>query len=337
MRTGLMVGLMLMLAGGASALAAPAPLGTSVSMKLQRTVPLPGDGGWDYLTFDEAHDRLFIARGTHVMVVSTKDDKVVGDIPDTDGVHGVALAPALHRGFTSNGREGTVTEFDFESLKPLAKIKVGQNPDAIVFDDASGRVFTLNGKSNDATAIDAASGKVVGTVPLGGKPEFAVVDHHGRLFVNIEDKSEIADIDTKGLKERHRWSVAPGSEPSGLALDAAHHRLYAVCDNEKMVVLDDRDGKVLGTPAIGDGPDAAAYDAGNGLAYSSNGKSGNLTVVRGMQAVATVPTRAGARTMAVNPRTHEVYLVTAKVASQEGRRRTYVPGTFELLIVGPAK
>src|SRR5882762_7926746 len=198
---------------------------------------LGGEGGWDYLTVDSKARRLYISRGTHVMVVDADSYALVGDIPNTNGVHGIAIAPEFSKGFTSNGRDGTVTIFDLKTLKVLGTATAGKNPDAIIYDPASNRVFAFNGSSKDTTAIDASTGAVAGTIPLGGKPEFAAADEKGHVFVNIEDKSEIVQLDSKKLTVENHWSIAPGKEPSGLALDRAHRRLFAVCGNKLMVVL----------------------------------------------------------------------------------------------------
>ena len=243
------------------------------------TFKLGGDGGWDYLTLDSASRRLYISRATHVIVIDADSGKPVGDIPDTPGVHGIALAPELGRGFVSNGREGTVTIFDLQSLKLISKVKVGDNPDAILYDPATKRVFTFNGRSQDSTAIDAAKGTVLGTIKLEGKPEFAVSDGKGGVFVNIEDKSQLDAIDPNKLEVKSRWPLAPCEEPSGLSMDRKNRRLFSGCDNKMMAVVDADTGKVLATPAIGEGVDATAFDEGTGLAFASCGE-GVLTVVK---------------------------------------------------------
>lgn len=310
-----------------------------------KSFDLGGDGGWDYLAFDGDGHRLFVTRGTHVMVVDTETGKAVGDIPDTAGVHGVALVPELNRGFTSNGRAGTATIFELKSLKVTGSVKTGENPDAIVYEPTTKRVFTMNGRSQDTTAIDAVEGKPVGTVALGGKPEFAVADGAGKIFVNLEDKSEVVVIDPKELKVTARWSLAPGEEPSGLALDVKNHRLFSVCHNKMMVVLDAESGKVLATPAIGEGVDGAAFDPAKGLAFSSNG-DGTMTIVHedspsAFTVVQTVETAPRARTIVLDPKSHVVYLPTAKFEAptsqpKEGQRQrpTMVPGSFRVIAVG---
>jgi YVTN family beta-propeller protein len=305
-----------------------------------------GDGGWDYLTCDSAAHRLYISRSNRVIVLDMDKGVVAGEVADTPGVHGIALVPKLHRGFSSNGGDNTVTVFDTKTLKEVDRVKVGTRPDAIIFDPASNRVFTFNGGSSDATAIDATSAKVVGTVPLAGRPEFAVADGKGGIFVNIEDKSEIVAFDAQALSVKNRWSLAPGEEPSGLAMDRKHRRLFAVCSNEQMVVLNADTGKVVATPAIGKGPDASAFDSQEELAFSSNGRDGTLTLVKEegpdkFRVVATVPTQPGARTMALDPKTHILYLATARFVPQpagetgQRRRPALEPNSFVILAFGP--
>ncbi len=260
-------------------------------------------------------------------------------------MHGIALAPELGKGFVSNGREGTVTVFDLSTLAPSgSKIKVGENPDAILYEPATKRVFTFNGRSQDSTAIDAASGKVLGTIKLDGKPEFAASDAKGQVFVNIEDKSELTVIDPNKLEVKTKWPLAPCTEPSGLALDRKNRRLFVGCDNKMMAVVDADSGKVLATPAIGEGVDATAYDDETGLAFASCGE-GVLTVVREdspqkFSVVENVKTEPGARTMALDTKTHNLFTVTAKfgpppaaTADNPHPRRTILPDTFEVLVL----
>jgi YVTN family beta-propeller protein len=297
---------------------------------------LGGDGGWDYLTLDGQARRLYIARANRVMVMDVDKGTLVGEVANTPGVHGVALVPELDHGYVSNGGDATVTVFDLKTLREITRIPVGKRPDAIIYDPASGRVFTFNAGSQDATAIDVKTDKVAGTIKLGGKPEFAVADGKGHVFVNIEDKSEVLDLDARELTVKHRWPLAPGKEPTGLAMDRAKRRLFASCHNEKMVVMDAETGIVLATPPIGKGTDAAVFDADAGLAFSSNG-DGTLTVVRESEpgkftVVETVTTEAGARTMALDPKTHHLFLATAK--AKPGQRRSFEPGSFVILEVG---
>src|SRR5260370_5260775 len=243
-----------------------------------KTLKLGGEGSWDYLTVDSKARRVYISRGTHVMVVDADTGAVVGDIPNTNGVHGIAIASDMDKGFISDGRDGTVTIFDLKTLKVLGTAPAGKNPDAIIYDPASKRVFAFNGSSKDTTAIDAKTGTVAGTIALGGKPEFAVADEKGHVFVNIEDKSEIVQFDSNKLIIENRWSIAPGEEPSGLAMDRKHRRLFSVCSNKLMVVVNADTGKVLTTIPIGAGTDAAGFDPETGFAFSSNGGDGTLTV-----------------------------------------------------------
>jgi len=312
---------------------------------LLNTYALGGDGGWDYLALDSSARRVYISRATHVIVIDADSGKPVGDILDTPGVHGIALAPELGRGFISNGREGTVTIFDLKNLTTISKVKAGENPDAILYDPASKRVFAFNGKSQDATAIDAATGAALGTIKLEGKPEFAVSDGKGGVFVNIEDKSQIDAIDPAKLKVKASWPLSPCEEPSGLAIDRKNHRLFAGCDNKMMAVVDSDTGKVVATAPIGDGVDANAFDPGTGFAFASCGE-GVLTVVHEdsstkFSVVDNVPTQPGARTMALDEKTHNVYLVTAKfgpppapTADNPHPRRTILPDSFVVLVYG---
>src|SRR6202165_5178812 len=260
----------------ASALLNAGPSGYHITKK----IVLGGEGGWDALTVDSKARRVYISRGTHVMVVDADTGAVVGDIPNTNGVHDIALAADLDKGFISDGRDNTVTIFDLKTLKVLGTASSGKNPDIIIYDPASKRVFAFNGGSKDATAIDARTGTVAGTIPLGGKPEFAVSDEKGHVFVNIEDTSEIVQFDSNKLAVENRWKIAPGEEPSGLAMDHKHRRLFSVCSNKLMVVVDANNGKVITTLPIGAGTDAAAFDPETGFAFSSNGGDGTLTVAR---------------------------------------------------------
>ncbi len=310
-----------------------------------KQIKLGGEGGWDYLTIDARARRLYISRSTHVMVVDADSGGIIGDIPNTSGVHGIAIVSDLNKGFTSNGRDNSVTVFDLKTLKTIKQIPVGKNPDAIIYDGASKRVFTMNGASQDTTAIDPQTETVAGTIALGGRPEFAVSDEAGRVFVNLEDKSQIVELDTRKLAVLNRWSLAPCEEPSGLAFDRKHKRLFSVCSNKQMAVLNAESGKLVTTVAIGSGPDAAGFDAEAGLAFSSNGE-GTLTVVHEdspdkFSVVENAKTQRGARTMTFDPKTHQVYLITAEFGpppaptpERPRPRPSIVPGTFTLLIVG---
>jgi DNA-binding beta-propeller fold protein YncE len=313
---------------------------------LIKKVTLGGEGGWDYLKVDSDARRLYISRGTHVMVVDADTYAVVGDIPDTQGVHGIAIASDLGRGFTSNGRSNTVTIFDLKTLKVLGTPATDTGPDAIVYDPASKRVFTFNGRGGSTTAIDGATGNVVGTIKLDGQPEFAVPDGKGHIYNNLEDKSIVVEIDTQALRVTQRWPLAPGESPSGIAMDTEHRRLFSGCHNKMMVVMDADSGKVIATPPIGEGVDANGYDPGTKLAFSSNGRAATLTVVHEdspdkFSVLQDVPTQLGARTMALDEKTHNVFLVTAEfepppagTQTTERRRPTMKPGSFTLLVVG---
>ena len=312
---------------------------------LVSTWKLGGEGGWDYLKADSDARRLYIARATRVIVIDLDSGKPVGEIPDTPGVHGIALAPEFGEGFTSNGRENTVSVFDLKTMKTRNKIKVGTRPDAIWYDPATKRVFTFNAGSQDATAIDAAKGEVVGTIPLGGKPEFAASDGKGEVFVNLEDKNQLFALDASKLTVKERWSLPGCDEPSGLSMDQKSRRLFVGCGNKVMPIVNADDGQVVATLPIGGGVDATAFDAGTGLAFASCGE-GVLTVVRedssGKFTVAeNVKTERGARTMAVDERTHRVYTVTAQfgpppapTADQPHPRPTILPDSFVVLVLG---
>jgi DNA-binding beta-propeller fold protein YncE len=312
--------------------------------KVVSTYKVGGDGGWDYLTADAAARRLYISRATHVIVLDLDSGKTVGDIADTPGVHGIALAPELERGFISNGREGTVSIFDMKTLATTSKVKVGDDPDAILYDPATKRVFTFNGRSQDSTAIDAVKGTVLGTIKLDGKPEFAASDGKGEIFVNIEDKSELTAIDPNQLLVKNKWPLAPCESPSGLSMDRKNRRLFVGCDNKMMAVVDADTGKVLATPAIGDGVDATAFDEETGLAFASCGE-GVLTVVRELtpdkfSVAENVPTQQGARTLALDSKTHNVFVVTAQfgpapaaTADNPHPRRSILPDSFVVLVV----
>lgn len=309
-----------------------------------KTYKLGGDGGWDYLLVDSAARRVYISRSTHVMVVDADTGALVGDIPDTPGVHGIALVPDLNKGYTSNGRGGSATVFDMKTLKTLGTVKVGQNPDAITYDAESKRVFTFNGASKDATAIDVKTDTVAGTIPLGGKPETGVADERGHLFVNVEDKSEIVDIDTRKLTAVSHWSLAPCEEPTGMAMDRKHRRLFAGCSNKLMAVVNADTGKVVTTLPIGSGVDANGFDPSTDLAFASNGE-GTLTVVHEdspdkFTVVGNATTQRGARTMSLDTKTHRVYLVSAEFGppppatpERPRPRPSVVPGSFTLIVM----
>jgi DNA-binding beta-propeller fold protein YncE len=334
MRRALRIGFVLL-----ATIAVLAAAATCADYKVIKTWKLGGDGGWDYLTVDSDGHRLFIARATRVMVIDTESGKQVGEIPDTPGVHGVALVPDLGRGFTSNGREDTVSVFDLKTLALQQKIKVGNGPDAIVYDPFSKRVFTFNGRGHDTTAVDASKGEVVGKLDLGGKPEFAATDAKGTVWVNIEDKSELVAFDPVKLAVKSRWKLAGCEEPTGLSLDRKSRRLFAGCGNKKMAIINADNGNAVASPAIGDGCDATAFDVDLGLVFASAG-DGTITVIHEDSAdkfsvVQTVTTQKGARTMALDSKTHQIFTVTANVGPRPERK--VEPDSFVVLVVEGAR
>lgn len=318
--------------------ATPAP-GAS-GYKVIKTVPLGGEGGWDYVYVDSGARRVYISRATHTVVMNADTYAVEGDIPDTQGVHGIAIASDLGRGFTSNGRTDNVTIFDLKTLKPIGTVKTDGNPDAIVYEPVSKRVFTFNGRGKNATAINAADGTVAGTIPLGGKPEFAAADGKGTIYVNNEDTSELHHLDAQSLKELHKWPLAPCKSPSGLSMDTKNRRLYAVCDDKVSVVINADTGKVVATPEIGNGPDASAFDPGTDDFFASCGE-GILTVVHEdspekYTVVENVPTKRSARTMGLDTKTHNIFMPAADFdpPSPGERRGKMKPDSFVIVVVG---
>lgn len=306
-----------------------------------KTFHIASSGGWDYITVDPHSNRLYVSHGTQVNILDKQTGDSLGVIPGTTGVHGIALVASSGKGFTSNGKLNTVTIFDGKTARVLGQINTGQNPDAIFYDDYSKKVITCNGRSQDLSVIDPASGQVVATVPVGGKPETAVSDGAGKIYVNIEDKSEIISVDARTFKVLSRWSIAPGTSPSGLAIDRVTRRLFAGCDDKLLIVLDADKGTIVAQLPIGEGCDGVGFDAGTKRVYSSNGE-GTLTVIQEENAskfsvLADVPTKKGARTIAVDERTHRIYLPTAdfEATTPAGQRRPpMVPGTFQVLMVG---
>jgi YVTN family beta-propeller protein len=317
------------------------------SFKFLKSIPAGGEGGWDYLSVDAKARKLYVTHATKIVIVDLTSDKVVGEIGDTPGVHGFALAPELSRGFSSNGAEARVSAVDLKMLKTIAKIQTGENPDAILFEPTRSEVYAFNGRGKSATVIDAKSNQVVATVPLSGKPEFAAVDELGeRVFCNIEDKNEVAVIDTKTHAVSATWPLAPGEEPTGMAFDLVHHRLFIGCHNKLMTMLDSDTGKVVAKTTIGAGVDACAFDDSTQLAFASCG-DGTITIAKEealdkLAVVQTLTTERGARTMALDPATHRIYTCTAQIAPDTGpspspgerRRPNYVPGTFHVLVYG---
>ena len=318
---------------------------TKSGYHLLNKIEVGGEGGWDYLIADSDAHRLYISHATKVVVIDTETNKVVGEIPNTNGVHGIAFAEKLNRGFISNGRDNSVTIFDLKTLKTLDTVKVDKNPDCILFDPASNRVFAFNRGASNVTAINAEDGKVVGTIDLGGHPEFATSDAKGMVYVNLDDKSQVVAIDSKKLVATAHWAVAPGEDPSGMAIDRKTHRLFIVCGNKKMIVMNADDGKIVADLPIGDGTDAAAFDPDAKLAFSSNGE-GTLTVVHEDSAdkfsfIENVPTQRGARTLAVDTKTHKVFLATAQfgetpapTTERPRPRPAMIPNTFVILVFG---
>jgi DNA-binding beta-propeller fold protein YncE len=307
-------------------------------------IKIGGTGGWDYVTADGANHRLYVSHGASIAIVDTDTGGVVGAVADLHGVHGIAIAAELNKGFISNGQSSSVTVFDLSTFAKGAEIQTGQNPDAICYEPKTQRVFTFNGRSGDSTAIDAKSNAVLTTLPLGGKPEFCAVSGDGRIYDNLEDKSEMVEIDAAKPGVTRTAKLDPCDGPSGLAIDTKDGVLFSVCGNKMMAVTDIKQMKVIATPEIGQGPDAAGYDPGAGLAFSSNGRDGTLTLVKLVggewQRVDTIFTELGARTMAVDTKTHKVYLLTAEFGpmpeAQPGQRvrPPVLPDTFHVLVVG---
>ena len=289
-------------------------------------ISVGGEGGWDYLSVDDAARRLYVSHGSNVVVIDIDNNKVVGQIADTPGVHGIAIAPKLRRVFTSNGRENKVSVVDSKTLKTLSKVETGENPDAIIFEPGQSEVYAFNGRSKSATVIDAKSGKVVATVPLSGKPEFAAADPSvHQVYCNLEDKSEVAVIDTKTHSVTASWPIAPGEEASGMAFDGKHHHLFLGCGNKMMVMMDSSNGKVLANVPIGDGVDANSFDSKTGFAFASC-RDGTVTIAKEngdkLEVVQTLQTQVGSRTMTLDTKTHRIYLAAAEFGkAQPGQRR----------------
>ena len=327
--------------------------GTSVSVchaqgpyRFLKEINIGGDGGWDYLSVDAANRRLYLSHATKIVVIDLDKETVVGEIADTPGVHGFALAPELGRGFSSNGRENKVSIVDLKTLKTLSKMDTGENPDAILYEPAHQEVYAFNGRGNSATVIDAKTDKLVTIIMLPGKPEFAVADPKaGRVYCNIEDKSVVVAIDTKTHTVVNTWPIAPGEEASGMALDAAQHRLFAGCHNKLMVMMDSTNGKVIASVPIGQGVDANAFDPSTQFAFASNG-DGTVTIAHEetpdkLTVVQTLTTERGARTMTLDTTTHKIYLASAKFEPQAApapgaprQRPKIIPGTFKVLVCG---
>ena len=285
--------------------------------KFLNEIAIGGEGGWDIVTIDAAARRLYLSHATKIVIVDLTKSAVIGEITDTPGVHGFVVAPELHRGFSSNGKESKTSVVDLTTLQTISKLDTGANPDALVYEPRRAEVYVFNHTGNSVTVIDAKRATVVSTIPLGGSPEFAAVDSAtGRVYCNLEDKSEVVVIDTVKHEVITRWPVAPGEEPSGIAIDAAHHRLFVACHNKMMTMLDTGSGKVIATVPIGERVDGCAFDDATQLAFASCG-DGTTTIAKEetpqkLTLVQTLATERGARTMAVDPQTHRIYLPSAQ-------------------------
>ncbi|PWA03952.1 YncE family protein [Flavobacterium psychrotolerans] len=321
------------------------PNGYGQTYKLSKKINITGDEGWDYLSVDEEAQHLFVSHGSVVNVVDLKTDKTIATIPDTKGVHGIAIANDLNKAFISNGKENSISIINLNTFELIEKVKIeGVKPDAILYDQFSHKVFAYNAKSNDATVLDANSNKIIKTIVLGGKPEFSVTNKKGLIYVNIEDKNEIKTINASTLEVVNTWSIAPGDEPSGLALDMETNRLFSVCSNNLMVILDAGNGKIIKTLPIGSGCDGVAFDAKRKLIFSSNGE-GTITVVKEENAstfsvLETIKTQKGARTIALNKTTNQLYLPTAEFGAKPEPttenpkpRPAILPNSFVVLVI----
>ena len=312
------------------------------SYRVAKTIQLEGDGGWDSLSVDEINHRLFVSHSTVVNVVDLIKGEQIAVIPGTEGVHGIAVANDLNRAFISCGRDSSVLVVGLGDFKLIAKIAVtGKNPDAILYDSFSKKVFTFNGRTNNSTVIDASTLKVIGTIPLSGKPEFAQTDGQGKIFVNIEDKSSLTLINSNSLQVEKSWSIAPGEEPSGLALDRINHRLFSVCSNKMMIVSDALSGKIITSVPIGNGCDGVAFDPGTKCIFASNGE-GTMTVIQQINAdkyevKENFTTQPGARTITADPTTHHIFLSVGEYLPGTDRRRGVKPNSFKVIEIEPAK
>jgi YVTN family beta-propeller protein len=327
----------LLIAGSILAITAFAAEGFKVLSKIK----IGGTGGWDYIAVDPNTNRVYASHATLVEVVDTTSGKVVGQISQLHGVHGVAVAPEFGKGFITNGQSNSVTIFDLKTLAKVGEPQTGMNPDSVCFEPTTKHIFTFNGRSNDSTAIDPKTNEVIKSFPLGGKPEECQPDGAGKMYVNLEDSSEIIEIDAAKTTITRRASLSPCDSPSGLAIDLKNKKLFSVCDNKMMVITDIASLKVVGMAPIGGGPDGAGYDPGLGLAFSSNGQDGTLSIVKQVngkyETVDTVPTERGARTMTVDTKNHRIYLLAAEFgplpAGQKGRP-PILPDSFHILVVG---
>jgi len=319
------------------------------SYKFLQEIPIGGEGPWDILTIDTAARRLYLSHATKVIVVDLERNAITGEIAETPGVHGFVVAPELQRGFSSNGKEAKASVVDLKTLRTISKPETGENPDALLYESKRGEVYVFNHMGKSATVIDAKNASVVATIPLDGSPEFAVADTAtGRIYCNLEDKNEVAVIDAAKREVVARWALTPGEEPTGIALDAAHHRLFSACHNKLMAMLDTESGKVVATVPIGAGVDGCAFDDSTQLAFASCGE-GITTIAREetpakLHVVQTLKTERGARTMALDPKTHRIYLPTAQFEAAPSPapgaspvRPRIVPNTLKLLVYGPVE
>jgi hypothetical protein len=338
--------LLALLACGVPGLLPVSTRGADQPYHFLKAIPVGGEGGWDYLTADPEGRRLYVSHGSNVVVIDLTKDAVAGQITNTPGVHGIAAAPKLHRVFVSNGGRGDASVVDAATMQTLCRVKTENNPDCILFEPGRSEVYAFNGRSGSATVFSGESFKVVATIALDGRPEFAQADPEaGRVFDNLEDKSVVAVIDTQTHAVAQRWPIAPGEGASGMAIDTQHHRLFLGCGNQLMVMMDSVSGKVLVSVPIGEGVDANAFDPGTQLAFASCGRDGTTTIAKEdgdtLTVVQVLKTERGARTMALDPVTHRIYLATAQfeaAAEQAGgaqrRRPRPVPGSFKILVYG---
>ena len=309
-----------------------------------KEIKIGGEGGWDCLSIDSTAHRLYVTHSIKIDIVDLDSEKVIGEIGDTPGVHGFAIAPALGLGFSSNGQESKASIVDLKTLRTVSKVETGENPDGILYEPKRQEVYVFNARGNSATVFEARTGKVLSTIPLAGNPEFAVADTEaGRVYVNIENKSEVAVIDINTHQVTATWPLAPGEEPTGIAFDPAHKRLFIACHNKLMVMMDSGNGKVVATVPIGAGVDGTAFDPGTKLAFSSNGE-GNVTIAKEesperLSILQTLVTQRGARTMALDPTTHKIYLATADFEPMPSpspgaprQRPKIIPGTMRVLV-----
>ncbi|MDB5272805.1 MAG: YncE family protein [Chitinophagaceae bacterium] len=313
----------------------------SSGYKVSQKVAIAGDGKWDFLTFDHESRRLYISHGSKMQVLNVDTKEIVGEVENTPGIHGIAIVPELNKGYTSNGKDTTVTVFDLTSFKTIQRIKLkGQSPDHIIYDTFSKKIFVFNNKSKDVSIIDPAKDVVIHTIDLKGKPELAVSDENGRVYVNLEDKNEIVVIDSKTFEVKSKWSLAPGAEPTGLAFDKKNKRLFAGCSNKLLVVVDVETGKVMTTLPIGEGVDGVAFSPLEKLIFSSNGDDGTLTIIKQNTAdqysvVENVLTHKGAKTLAFDEKKNTVYLSSAEYnAPSDGNLKpTIIANSFGILFV----